>query len=92
MSQNYRMESRREWISPGAAVPTIEQLSFGALQRIADATELMAKRYSDLIAEAERHKSSRDYWQRESERRERSIIALRGQITKLKKKLAGDKP
>jgi hypothetical protein len=77
-------ESRRSW---GAADPaTIEQLKLGCLQRIADATEVMAKRYSLLIEE-------RDYWERRAkeeraaaERLRRSNAALRGAITRLKRK------
>lgn len=85
MSESYRKESRKDWIAVGAAVPTLEQLQFGAIQRIADATELMAKRHSELIGEKERAENSRDYWRREAERLSRRINALRGQITKLKK-------
>lgn len=87
MSDNYRKESRKDWIATGVAVPSIEQLSFGALQRIADATELMAKRHSELIGEKERAESSRDYWRNMHDSIERTNRSLRGQITKLKKQL-----
>ena len=85
MSESYKKESRRDWRASGDALPSIDQLKLGCLQRIADATELMAKRHADLIAEMESTERSRDYWRERAERIERSNNALRGQITKLKK-------
>jgi hypothetical protein len=87
MSESYKKESRKDWYLAGDAKPGNEHLQLGCLQRIADATELMAKRYADLIGEKERAESSRDYWRKEAERMGRRVTALRGQITKLKKKL-----
>lgn len=88
MSESYKKESRKDWHLPGDAKPAHEHLKLGCLQRIADATELMAKRHADLIGEKERAESSRNYWRDEAGRLERSNNALRGQITKLKKALA----
>ena len=66
---------------------TLDQIQTGCLQRIATATEAMAQNYTRL-------QSDRDMYQRlyneESERlqqSERSNAALRGQITKLRKRL-----
>lgn len=89
MSDTYRKESRKDWHLPGDTQVGREHLTLGCLQRIADATELMAKRYADLIGEKERAESSRDCWRREAERLTRSNNALRGQITKLKRKASG---
>lgn len=65
--------------------PTLEHIQCGSLQRIAAAAELMAKRHTELIEQ-------RDYFQRiATERaeviadRDRTISALRGVITKMKK-------
>lgn len=69
--------------------PTHDDLRTGCFQRIADATELMAKRHQELIAEAESHKVSRDYWQGEHDSMARRLIAAKGQITKLKRKAVG---
>lgn len=89
MSDTYRKESRKDWVATGAVVPSLEQMQFGCLQRIADATELMAKRYQELIDQKERAEKSRDYWVAQHDRMARRLVAARGQITKLKKKLEG---
>lgn len=87
---NYRDESRK----PYHAVTRTEALDndglrTGALLRIADATELMARRHAELVEQKERF----ERWYVEATRtiaaRDRTIAALRGQITKLRKRLAG---
>ena len=85
MSASFRQESRGDWNAGICERPTTEQLVLGCLQRIADATELMAKRYQDLISEREQAQRSRDYYQQRCYLVERSRNALRGQITKMKK-------
>lgn len=88
MSESYRKESRKDWVAAGgAAVPSIDQLTFGALQRIADATELMAKNHDGLVNERDQARKSRDYWMAEYDTLKRSNSALRGQITRLQAKL-----
>jgi hypothetical protein len=87
--QSYRAESRRDWgVNSEHGPLTREQVSLGALLRIADATELMAKRHTELIAERDQS----DHWYRHERNRrqtaERQLAAARGQITKLKKRLA----
>jgi UrcA family protein len=85
MSDTYRNESRREFRREGIALATIDDLTLGCLQRIADAVEKMC---------GDREKLERGLkWERESNecRREtiaelqRSNAALRGVITKLKR-------
>ena len=53
---------------------TIEQINCGSLQRIADAAEKMALRHTELIAEFDTMG--------------KKLSAAKGQITKLKKKMA----
>lgn len=87
--QSYREESRKNWgkdTSRGGL--TDADVKLGALLRIADATEAMAKRHKELIDERDRFErlykaelSRRCAWQR-------SAAALKGQVTKLKKRLA----
>lgn len=86
---DFRDSSRKVWMSAG----TVEHINAGSLQRIADATELMARRHLELIRERD------DYERRykaaiERERAlERKLSAARGQITKLRnaaKKEAGN--
>ena len=67
---------------------TIEAINAGSLQRIADATEKMAVRHTDLMRERDSFKASRDYWEKQYEDAVRSNRSLRGQITKLKNALA----
>jgi hypothetical protein len=87
MSENYREESRKNWRTD-TLLPTKEEIQLGCLQRIADATEQMAKNYVALQNNlAYYQKSYRD----ETEYRrklQRRIISLRGVITRQKKKLA----
>lgn len=67
---------------------TIEQINCGSLQRIADATEKMALWHTELIAERNRFESSMKYWNSECNIRDKKLSAAKGQITKLKKKMA----
>jgi len=63
-------------------------LRTGALLRIADGVEKMALRHTELIEKADRYER---YWnesRRTIEARDRTIAALRGQITKLKRRMA----
>lgn len=85
MSKSYADESRRAWGRTDNQNPTFQELQLGALQRIADASEAMAKSHMALIAD-------RDWWKRQADSRgtrmeaaQRSNASLRGQITKLKK-------
>ncbi len=93
MTQSYKDESRINWIR-NAETPrgANEIIKIGCLQRIADATELMARRYSELMARrysdliAERDNYRRLY-EEEAERRrfsDRSRAALRGVIARMK--------
>lgn len=89
MSESLRDKSRRIWANDSN---TNEQIQLGCILRIADATEKMAQRHTELIRERDQFKSSMDYWRNEAERMGRSNNALRGQITKLKKRLAAKEP
>lgn len=64
-----------------------EQIQIGCLQRIADATETMAKNYAQLITDRDRYQR---WYSEEKERRqaaERSINTYKGVVTKLKNQL-----
>lgn len=67
--------------------PTFEEIKTGSIQRIADASELMARNYASLVAERDRYKSSEEWSREECRRLWRRINALRGVITKLKNRL-----
>lgn len=80
---NMRQDSRKEWGSGSS----VQDINAGSLQRIADATEAMAKNWNALTAERDRY----EHWYRREvdlrESAERSNSALRGVITKLRKRL-----
>lgn len=81
--KNYRDESRGQW-GQNTETPTIEQLTMGCMLRIADATELMAKNYAELIAERDQALRSEAYWRDLYEKCSRRRSALKGVVTKLK--------
>lgn len=90
MSTSYKDQSRKQWATDENA-PTHEQIQIGCLQRIADATEKMAVRHTELIQQRDSYERSADFWRAQSEKKDRRVVALRGQITKLRKKLAGQR-
>lgn len=80
-------DAKKAWNSGG----TWESINAGNLQRIADAVEKMSGSYAVVINE-------RDYYQgqyraqiRKREEAERTIRALRGVITKMKRKAGEDR-
>ena len=82
---NFRQASKdHNWTSSDST----EHINAGSLQRIADATEMMAKNYVNMQQERDNYQK----WYRERGLRidelQRSKASLRGQITKLKKALA----
>ena len=81
----YREESRANWGIDQGHNLNIDQIKLGALLRIADAVETMAKSYDGM-------RIDRDWWKGEAERRQeevkglRHIIrGLRGALTKAKR-------
>lgn len=84
--RTYAEQSRIGWYRANGGQPTTEQLTFGCLQRIATATEIMSQRHVDLMKE-------RDYYERMYRAQvdlrrhaERRIAALQGVITRMKRK------
>ena len=84
---SFREHSKNSWESNNS----VEHINAGSLQRIADATELMAKRHQELVNERDTFKRSKDYWEARHADLERSNRSLRGQITKLNNQLAAAK-
>lgn len=83
MADTLKDASRKEWACLGE-LATHEELQTGCLQRIADATELMAKSYRGLIEERDFYKR---WWKKEEANANslsRRNAALRGVITKMK--------
>ncbi|WP_063568475.1 hypothetical protein [Achromobacter ruhlandii] len=77
--------SRQTWT---AESPNLEHVNSGSLQRIAEATEKMAQRHTELIRQRDEFERSANYWRVQSDTKDRQIASQKGQITKLRKKLA----
>lgn len=86
--KDYRQESRGKWGSGQARELDRDQIKTGCLLRIADATELMAKNYEDLISARDCAVEAAEYWKQIADSNTRSNTALRGQITKLRRRIA----
>lgn len=67
--------------------PTESEIQLGCLQRIADATELMAKDREKLIRDYDYMRNNRDAYRTRYETEAHRNRALKGVITKLKNKL-----
>lgn len=85
--KSYREESRVDWGSASDRPLTLEQINTGAILRIADATEKMAQRHTDLMAERDRYKRLYEQEANHNAFLQRQGSAYRGQITKLRNKL-----
>lgn len=86
----YKDESRRVNWGCNDRAPNTDELKLGALLRIADATEVMAREYQRLINERDMYKRWYDDVEDERDRLGRSNSALRGQITRLRKRIVGE--
>lgn len=86
-TQNYAEESRKIWYCTDRDTPTHEQLQLGCLQRIATATEKMCRDRDALERELRGAMKTAVYWKKRAEAAERSNSALRGVVTKLKKRI-----
>lgn len=84
---DYRVESRKTYGCRNQSNLERDQLQFGALLRIADASEAMAKRHIELIDENARLQNLKMYAENRLKVEEQTSRALRGVITKLKKQI-----
>jgi len=87
MPINLRDASKKQYTTQ-CENATVAEIDCGSLQRIADAVEKMALRYTELIDKADRSESSAKYWRSESEHKDRQLSAYKGQVTRLRKKMA----
>lgn len=85
--KSYREESRTNWGREMAPDATMDRdaIKLGAILRIADATEVMARNYDQLIAERDRYKRWYEQERASGQRMARRINSLRGVITRMKK-------
>ena len=77
-----REQGKRDW----TANESIPHIQTGALQRIADACELMAKNHVELIAERDKYKRWYEGERAGNNKARHREAALRGIIKKLKVK------
>ena len=80
--------SKKNWTAPvdkEGGYPGDENVKIGCLQRIADATEAMAKNYTDMQNSLDWLKQDRKRLQARNETLIRSNNALRGHINRMKK-------
>jgi hypothetical protein len=84
--KGYRERSRADWGRDENDILTVEQINCGAILRIADATELMAKEHQKLVDDRNRYKRWYEQEQKWRNRAEASARSLRGVITKMKRK------
>jgi hypothetical protein len=81
---NLREFSRKEYGS-NTSIPSCPELQVGALQRIADAAEMMAKSNADLLAQKMYYMNLAAEREHEIEYLKLRIRSLRGQVTKARK-------
>ncbi len=89
MNKTIRDASRSNYTTKDET-PTWQEVRDGALLRIADATEKMAQRHTELISQRDRYEG---YYKQEHEiraRAERRIAALQGVITRMKNARAAE--
>lgn len=84
MSPTYRQVSRQEWSRKNELVYD-EDIKNGALQRIADATELIARDHQNLVNREKWATERADSLSREVKHLERANAALRGHLKRLKR-------
>lgn len=84
MGNDTREQSKKKW---DTHLSNFEALNCGSLQRIADATELMAINHINLQNELDRYKMWYNEERECTQRMARTISAQKGVITKLKNKL-----
>lgn len=82
--QTLREASRTEFSTRNEMVNS-DEITNGALQRIADAVEKMAQRHTELIDQRDRFERLYRLELDRREHAERRIVALRGVISKMKK-------
>jgi len=80
------IEASKKPYSTSAYVASFEEIQTGCMQRVADATELMATDYRTLVRERDMYKKQHDEQCDRSDRLWWSNNALRGVITRMKNK------
>ena len=85
MRKYYKAESRKEFYRETTESLSVEEIQLGAVLRIADATEVMAKSHAKLQSDLAFYKRRVGSLVEDLDRAHRSNAALRGYIKRLKK-------
>ena len=85
---SWKDESRADWGHSTGDPMSREQIALGAQLRIADAMELMAKNYISLQDDRDYQVRRKLDLEKDNSRMARSIRALRGTITRMKRRYA----
>lgn len=89
--KSFKEESKKsDWGTTTDAPLNIEQINLGAMLRIADATEKMAQRHTELIDQRDYYKSERDRLWKEVNRISHSNAALRGHLRRIKARMESE--
>lgn len=83
---NYKEQSRLDFSRPEGVNLTYDEVKIGCLQRIADATEAMAKEHNRLLAQLEYYKGYSSELQDKLKYTQRQLSSARGQLTRMKNK------
>ena len=83
--QYYDDGSRSRFYREGQQL-TFEEVQLGCLQRIASATELMAKNHDVLVRQRDWYKRSSEDLALRNDQLKRQLAAARGQVTRLRNK------
>jgi RNase H-fold protein (predicted Holliday junction resolvase) len=91
MKKYYKEESRNSFFKTvpdgsGKNTLTIEEITFGCMLRIADASEKAAQSFNELIEDRDKYKRWYQSEREKLERARKTISGLKGAMTKLKKK------
>jgi hypothetical protein len=88
---DHRKNSRTNWgrdVEGRDSNPDRDDIRLGCLLRIADATELMAKRHTELIRERDEFERSKARWQANAINLERRLRGTRGALTRAQRRIA----
>ena len=85
--KTHRELSRKNWIPNENDKNTAKSIKLGAILRIADATEQMAKNHLKLQRDYDYMKGSRDRYRDNYEHECKRSAAFKGHITRLKKEI-----
>jgi len=86
--RGYRDSSRDDWGRDSSETIDREQIKLGAILRIADATEAMAREHTALIRDLDYYKKLSADQLNEIERLRHSRAAYKAHLTRMKKKFS----